>query len=222
LQISCDSESGVLDPGGGAEPEYEIAYGSALGATGFEDVNPYFFFLPPLVSNPSTSGAFDGTLADQVFVSITQCGDVGLDENGARRICADWDGKTPEDNVIGGFWGNLGDIEVVDEIYQVDWDTELLPIETNDQYPNDPFFYRLAVWFNSPNSTDPLPLGHVDVQFGATGKEIKNINEENAEFIGLKDGRTVPIKFKILEYATEFAVTFASPGWKVVRSSTAR
>ena len=61
LTVSCDSDGGgVVDPGGVPEPSYEIADGSAVGSEGFEDVNPHFFFLPPLVPNPTTSGVFDG------------------------------------------------------------------------------------------------------------------------------------------------------------------
>lgn len=70
----------------------------------------------------------------------------------------------------------------VNGAYHVDWHT--------DRYDLDPSkTYRIWV------GVDGFALGFADVQVGATGAELKNVN--TGEFVALKDGRTLPIRFWI-------------------------
>ena len=73
-------------------------------------------------------------------------------------------------------------VRVVDEHYIVNWHTDEFPL-INEQ------MYRINV------SVDGTDLGYADVVIGANGREAKNLATE--ETFGLKDGRTLPIKFRI-------------------------
>ncbi len=194
--MSCDSKDGVMDPGAVPGPTYEIFDGSGLGSVGFEDVNPHFFFLPPLVDNPSTTGVFDPAVAVGVQIFECELGDGVLVGN--RRICY---GDLPrpvvaEFDMTGGTGGER--VDMTGEHYQVNWHTDESPVSTDVTK-----FYRIVVSYEKGG--DLYPLGHVDVQFGRTGKDVKNINRSGDDFIGLKDGRTLPLKFRIEEFAATFA-----------------
>src|SRR5260221_3965914 len=67
--------------------------------------------------------------------------------------------------------------------YQVNWDTKASGLVVTD-------FYRIRV-FLGPNTE----LGHVDLDPVATGAGLKRV--DTGEFIGLVDGQTLPIKFRI-------------------------
>jgi hypothetical protein len=69
--------------------------------------------------------------------------------------------------------------------YSVNWDTKLSGL-------NPDLFYRIQV-FGAPGQTDPL--GFADLDPVNNGSALKNVN--TGEYIGLVDGRTLPIKFRI-------------------------
>ena len=69
-------------------------------------------------------------------------------------------------------------VSEIDEHYQVDWHTNDLALNT----------YRIRVLV-----ADGTPLGHADVELVSAGN-LKNIQDD---LIPLKDGRTLPIKFRI-------------------------
>lgn len=72
----------------------------------------------------------------------------------------------------------------VDGAYQVDWHT--------NEYDLDPSkTYRIWV------AAQGFALGFADVQVGATGADLRNVN--TGEYVPLKDGRTLPIRFRIEE-----------------------
>jgi hypothetical protein len=70
------------------------------------------------------------------------------------------------------------------EQYHVNWDTGQPPIDVNK-------FYRIQVF----GSAGGLRLGFADMDPVANGSQLKNVN--TGEFIGLVNGRTLPIRFRI-------------------------
>lgn len=141
-------------------------------ATDFSDgrvagANPHFFFLPPLVSQPTFSGVFNSHI--QPVVDICQ-----LDET-----------LSPVDCAAGVTHINPGAVQVDSpDHYHVDWQTDQPPIDVTK-------FYRIQVF----GSTGGLRLGFADVQPVGSGGQMKKV--DTGEFIGLVDGRTLPIQFRI-------------------------
>jgi hypothetical protein len=129
--------------------------------------NPHFFFLPPLVSQPTFSGVFNPQI--QPIVDICQL-DLTL---------------TPVDCAGGVQHINPG-VVVVDapEQYHVNWNTRQPAIDTSK-------FYRIQVF----GSSGGLLLGFADMDPVANGSQLRNVN--TGQYIGLVDGRTLPIKFRI-------------------------
>ena len=129
--------------------------------------NPHFFFLPPLVSQPTFSGVFNPQI--QPVVDICQL-DLTL---------------SPVDCAVGGQHINPGPV-VVDapEQYHVNWDTKQPAINVD-------LFYRIRVF----GSAGGLLLGFADMDPVANGSQLKNVSTQ--QYIGLVDGRTLPIKFRI-------------------------
>jgi hypothetical protein len=125
---------------------------------GAHDGNAHFFFLPPLVRQPSFAGLFDGSLAPVVKIS----------ENGSP------------------FAELYPTVHATDEQYQVEWHTDAFDLDASSTY-------RMAVL------VDGYELGYADLVVGSTGAELKNVNTD--EYVPLKDGRTLPIKFRIEEGA---------------------
>jgi hypothetical protein len=74
------------------------------------------------------------------------------------------------------------DIQVSDEQYHVNWHTDDSNLDVNKTY-------RIEVLVGS------TLLGFADVDPVSTGKQLKNVQTD--DFIGLVDGRTLPIKFRI-------------------------
>lgn len=135
--------------------------------------NEAFYWLPPMVDAPSLSGVFDGTLAPEV------------------TVCA-WTGSACALPLVAHFTETTGPgsetvrLVAEDELYIVNWHT--------DEFGLDPSTtYRIVA------SVDGQELGHADVDVVSTGKELKNA--DTGEYIALKDGRTLPIKFRIEEGA---------------------
>lgn len=129
--------------------------------------NPHFFFLPPLVSQPTFSGVFNPQI--QPVVDICQL-DLSL---------------SPVDCAQPGQHINPGVVTVdAPEQYHVNWNTSQPQIDVNK-------FYRIRV-FGSPGG---LLLGFADMDPVVNGSQLKNVN--TGQYIGLVDGRTLPIKFRI-------------------------
>lgn len=129
--------------------------------------NPHFFFLPPLVSQPAFAGVFNPAL--RPVVDICQ-----LDLSVSPGGCAS-----------GVPHINPGTVRAdAPEQYAVNWHTDAPAIDVNK-------FYRIRV-FGSPGG---LLLGFADMDPVANGSQLKNVN--TGEYIGLVDGRTLPIRFRI-------------------------
>lgn len=134
--------------------------------------NEHFFFLPPMVPAPAFGGVFNATRSPTVEICL-----VDPDTN----ACA-----AHEDPIRFTMDAGLGSetvrVSTEDEHYIVNW-------HTNQFALNSGATYRIRV-------LEPGPLGHADVVVGSN-KELKNVDTD--EFIGLTNGRTLPIKFRIEE-----------------------
>jgi hypothetical protein len=136
--------------------------------------NPDFFFLPPMVSNPSASpmwdaGAFNGTLKPMV------------------RICAiagpsTMSGDTP--CVTDALSSTPAALHLSDEMYQLNWK---VPDDAGTTY------YRIMI------SVGTTVLGWADVETASSMSQLKNVN--TGEMVPLVDGRALPIKVRIERYA---------------------
>jgi len=138
--------------------------------------NPDFFFLPPMFSNPNHDpnfepAAFNGAL--RPAVEICELGEpVGTD---LTRACIT---GAP----IKRFAPSAVNVSLTDQQYSVNWDTRAQALNVNK-------FYRIQVLVGS------TVLGFADIDPVANGSQLKNV--QTNEYIGLVDGRTLPIKFRI-------------------------
>jgi len=126
--------------------------------------NAHFFFLPPMVKAPITTGTFNANLAP----SVTICQLAG--------------------NACGVPPFTVGPVQVdpAGQQYKVNWNTDVTVLVGQT--------YRIIV------STSGVELGFADVMPVTNGSQLKNI--DTGEFIGLVDGRTLPIRFRIEQGAT--------------------
>lgn len=137
--------------------------------------NPDFFFLSPLFSNPTNDpnfepAAFNGTL--RPAVEICELGAPAAD--GSRECIA----GPP----IKRFAPGTATVNTTDQFYQVNWTTTESALDVTK-------YYRIRVLVG------PTLLGFADVDPVTSGKDLRNV--QTGEYIGLVDGRTLPIKFRI-------------------------
>jgi len=132
----------------------------------------HFFFLPPIVPQRTFTGTFNPAL--KPVVEICQL-DVTADEKHTPIGC------TPGVDPI-----NPGPVtaDLAGQHYKVNWDTRQSGISPDN-------FYRIQVF----GSLKGELLGFADVDPVNNGSGLKNVN--TGEYIGLVDGRTLPIKFRI-------------------------
>lgn len=133
--------------------------------------NPDFFFLPPMVKDPSGSplwnaGAFNATLAPTI--------DVCPSTSASTAVFAD--PCAPSATLA-------AHVDVTAEHYQANWQ---VPVDAT-------VFYRLVV------KVGHKVLGFADVQTAANMAAIKSLS--TGEYVNLVDGRTLPIKVRIERYA---------------------
>ncbi|HVH09037.1 MAG TPA: hypothetical protein VM736_04500, partial [Gemmatimonadales bacterium] len=129
--------------------------------------NPHFFFLPPLVQQPTFTGVFNPQI--QPVVDICQ-----LDLTLAVPDCA---------AVVAHINPGVPTVDAPEQ-YHVDWHTDQFTLDLTK-------FYRIQVF----GSAGGLRLGFADVAPVLNGGQLKNVN--TGALIGLVDGRTLPIKFRI-------------------------
>ena len=165
LTAACSERPPLNGPSGLPRPLLTIS--DAVHSGG----NPRFYFLPPLVPQPTTQGAFDALLSPRVQICI---------DYGYCEIIAQF-------STSSGTGGATVDVDAAAKQYQVNWDTR-----TCDWGPCslDPALnYRIEVLAND------LLLGYADVKVVANGSELKNV--QTGEHIGLVDGRTLPLRFRV-------------------------
>jgi len=138
--------------------------------------NQHFYFLPPLVPQPTISGTFDGALSPivQICEYAGSCG----------ATVAQFSTST-------GTGGATVDLDASASQYSVNWDTKTCAWGPCSLDPAKT--YRLQVVVNGPGGS--LLLGFADVDVVSNGAELKNV--QTGEYIGLLNGRTLPIKFRI-------------------------
>lgn len=139
---ACTGDAGSpLAPEG--QPVTTISDAAHAGAV------PGFYFLPPMVPNPSYSGTFDGQL--QPTVQICEL---------AGTVCGPVIAQYSTTSGTGG-----EKVQVGTSSYQVNWKTS--------QFNLDPArHYRISVYAGT------VLLGFADVDVVATGKELKNVNTQ--------------------------------------------
>ena len=131
------------------------------------------YFLSPLVANPGPG------------VNMTNI-------SPAVDICA-WNGTactedlahftTSLETTTTSQPGNSETVRLSEDGDIVNWHTDAFNLAIDGTY-------RIRV------SVGAEELGHADVDVVGSGKDLKNVN--TGEFIGLVDGRTLPIKFRIV------------------------
>ncbi len=162
LFVACQDRH---SPTGVKGPSAELRDGANNG-------NAHFFFLPPLVKQPTFSGVFNPALKPVVVICQLL---VGPAPDNKPIGCS----SNPPVVVLGPAVADLAGQQ-----YKVNWNTGQPLIDPNQ-------FYRIQV-FGSLGGT---LLGFADVDPVNNGSQLKNVN--TGEFIGLVDGRTLPIQFRI-------------------------
>src|SRR5256885_2369985 len=130
-------------------------------------VVPGFYFLPPMVPQPSFSGTFDANLTPSVVIcelSGTTCG---------TTIATFSFGASGSDSVK---------VDAAGQQYSVNWKTSLYSLDTSKNY-------RISVYQGT------FLLGFADVDVVGSNKDLKNV--DTGQYIPLLDDRTLPIKFRI-------------------------
>lgn len=130
--------------------------------------NAHFYWLPPMVANPSTTGVFDPNVAPQV------------------TICA-WNGGACAQAPLAVYTITTGPgsetvrLAAADQLYIVNWHTDQFTLAMNA-------VYRISV------SVAGATVGFADVSVLTSGN-AKNLT--TGDNIPLVDGKTLPIKFRI-------------------------
>lgn len=146
--------------------------------------NSHFLWLPPLVGDP---GSFNGDFDDSQTPIVEIC-----EWNGSACVLP----LLATYSMTSGVGSEVVRMEAADEHYIVNWHTDEFTVSSDVTYR-----IRLLV--------SGTLLGLADIEFAATGKEAKNLSTDHT--IGFKDGRTLPIKFRIEEGAV-FVVPAADGG----------
>jgi len=130
-----------------------------------------FYFLAPLVSQPSDTASLDTTQSSKLRVEVCP-------------LAVDPSVQTCQGPAVVVSQTSPVFINLNGNHYQVNWQTDATAFPAN-------MYYRVSVIDAASNAE----WGHVDVYLGSTGQGFHSIN--TAEFTPLLDGRTVPIKFRI-------------------------
>jgi len=160
--IGCRDQRSVTSPRGVST---DFSDGRVTGG------NPHFFFLPPLVPQPTFSGTFNPNLRPVVDIC-----ELVVDASGNPLQC---DLTVPELNP-----GTV-QLDLLNQQYQVNWHTDQPAVNLTK-------FYRIRVR-GAPGAKQVL--GVADIAPVANGSQLKNVN--TGQYIGLVDGRTLPITFRI-------------------------
>lgn len=140
--------------------------------------NEHFYFLPPMVPAPDPGGAFDGSLSPEV------------------QVCA-WNGAACTTMLAlftrdAGYGSESIRVSEADEHYVVNWHTA----EILDDHPlGSGEVYRVRIL------VDGRELGFADLAVVRNGRGLRNVNAD--EWVPLRQGRVLPIKFRIEEGAID-------------------
>jgi len=165
--LVCACRSDTLTPSLG-HPLASFADGAHAG-------NPDFFFLSPIFKDPSSNPNFSaGQFNANLRPTVEVCQLAPLVAPATVRLC----GAT-----FKTFAAADVTLDRTGELYQVNWDTKSPALDVNKEY-------RIRVLLG-PNTE----LGYADIDPVSTGAGLKRV--DTGEYIGLVDGRTLPIKFRI-------------------------
>lgn len=159
------------------------------GSGSFDVGNSHFFWLAPMVSQPDASlfGTFDPSMQPTV-----------------RIVC--WEDSDPEatcdpETALAEFSVGSGLVVETDH-YKVEFDTQAPDPALRTSSAEDYTTYRIqALTPPLQRFGGPFVFGFADFQLGENGREARNLDSE--ETIGLVDGRTLPIRFRLDEGALE-------------------
>jgi Tol biopolymer transport system component len=148
--------------------------------------NAHFYFLPPLAPQPNASGTFDGSLAPVVEVCewTGTCGTV------VERF-----------TTSSGTGGNTVRVDATTGQYLVNWDTK--------QCVSGPCTLDSAKTYRLRVLVAGTQLGFADVDVVSNGSQLKNV--QTSEYLGLVNGRTLPVKWRI-ERGAVYVVSPPAPG----------
>jgi len=133
--------------------------------------NPDFFFLPPLVANPVNHPEFERGMFHPGLYPVVKVFEVPSDPLAECTI-----GTSPVADL------GVAPVYEADEMYRIDWDTKATDLEVGADY-------RVCVFSSSHGAA----LGFVDVIPIANGAK----NRRTGEYYEFRDGRTLPIRFRI-------------------------
>jgi hypothetical protein len=160
-----------------------IARTASISDSVHKEGNERFYWLPPVAAGTALTGVFDPSL------------------NPVVEIC-EWTGNAcvlpavGQFTMISGTGGETVKLSLADEYYLVNWHTKYFALD-------DQKTYRIRVLLSGTE------IGHADVDVVNTGRDLKKVDTN--KYIPLKNGRTLPIKFRIEEGAVSENVwgTFA-------------
>ena len=174
MLVAACGDRNALAPTAIEPPSYGIFDGNN------NDGNPDFFFLRPLVPDPSASEGYDPDGFNPGLRPVVHiCEIVGA-------AC----GPT-----LVAFGGDQITVSIADEHYHVNWHTDRTGVL------NTGSIYRIQVLLGAVIDEDTgvpeggIELGFADVNPVANMGQMRNVNTD--EYIPLVDGRTLPIKFRI-------------------------
>lgn len=182
VALSCDRQDPLTSPdqraGGPPGPAAAISDGA------HEAGNPDFFFLPPIVGNPASldlttygDRPFEDQLLDVLVVDVCR-----LDTSAEPAACG---GDTFSFTSTTGPGSETVRLEPDAEHYQVDWHTNESPLAVED-----------GDVFRATVVAGGVPLGFADIEI--VDKAVgKGKNKQTGEEFVLKDGATVPLKFRV-------------------------
>jgi len=173
LVVACQGER-ALTPAV-APPSFTLDDGTRTGG------NPDFFFLPPIVPNPSGSANFDAAEFNPELLPVVNVCQLSGNPSLGPVSCG---------TIV--FGPVTAQAAVADQHYQVNWHTDQSNLGAG---LNVNAFYRIQVFVSEGGTR----LGFADVDPVSSGKELKNL--QTGDVFGLVDGRTLPIKFRIEESA---------------------
>lgn len=127
-----------------------------------------FYWQPPMVRQPSYAGDFDSALSPEVVIC-----ELAGDNCAAHLVTF----------TTASLGSEMVRLEADDEHYSVNWHLDRFSLSAGEHY-------RISVF-----AGEGVLLGYADVVPVSSGRELKNV--DTGEFVGLIDGRTLPIKFRI-------------------------
>jgi Tol biopolymer transport system component len=144
------------------------------------DGNPDFFFLPPLVGDPSSEPTFEPGMFNGRLYPVMTVHEISEETDPPQPACSGIEKRGPQ----------VVPAVPDDEMYQIDWDTDDANLATGT-------VYRLCVWGSSSMQT---MLGFLDLMPVEGG--MKNVKTDTV--FAFNDGRVIPVKFRIEQGALSY------------------